>query len=53
MTTLKKIARGLAPLAALATLVAAMGGTWAISQPAYAAPPPAAASPAASPSAAL
>ena len=44
MSTLKKIARRLAPLAALATLVAAMGGTWAVSRPAYAAPQTAAAS---------
>ena len=44
MSTLKKIARRLAPLAALATLVAAMGGTWAVSRPAYAAPASAAAS---------
>jgi len=40
----KKITRRLAPLAALATLVVAMGGTWATSRDAFAAPPPAAAS---------
>jgi competence ComEA-like helix-hairpin-helix protein len=47
----KKITRRLAPLAALAAIVAAMGGSWAISRPAYAAPSATASGPATSPTA--
>jgi competence protein ComEA len=39
VSAFKKITRRLAPLGALAALAIAMGGTWAISRPAFAAPP--------------
>ena len=39
MSMFKNITRRLVPLVALAAIVDAMGGSWAISRPAFAAPP--------------